>query len=278
MSETSPSIVTLTTDFGQGSRYVGAMKGALLAVNPRLTIVDISHSVPHQDISQGAIVLAEATPHFPDGTIHVAVIDPGVGTDRQILYAEIYKQRYIAPNNGLLTCLAKDAKGTSMVTPSLRVIEHYERWTKHLARGISTTFHGRDLMAPVAAHLSLGTKPTELGRELGPADDNFVRIHLPEAASVGQKIEGEVIEVDSFGNLITNITAQQLAEVPRDDSVRVRCDGHETLGIFSAYAEQPPMTLISLIGSGDKLELAIVDDSAKIMLGVGVGETVRVEW
>ena len=268
------SIVTLITDFGEGSRYVGAMKGALLAVNPALTIVDITHSVPHQDVQQGAIALAETTPYFPAGTIHIAVVDPGVGTERHILYAEFFGQRYVAPDNGLLSCLADRAETTNMVSATIRVVENHQLWRA----SVSNTFHGRDIMAPVAGHLTLGLDVAELGRELSAATAEIARIPLPEAERVGQKIEGEVTEIDSFGNLITNITAAQLDGVPRDDSVRVHCDDHETIGIYAAYAEQPPMTLIALIGSGDKLELAIVDDSAKIMLGVTVGTPVTVQW
>ena len=260
-----PPVVTLTTDFGEGSRYVGAMKGAVLAINPSAQIVNISHSVPHQDVAQGAITLLESTPYFPQQSVHIAVVDPGVGTDRRILYAEIDGQKYVAPDNGLLTCLAERAKPTTM-----RVVENDKLWRDT----VSQTFHGRDIMAPVAAHLSLGLDP----EQLGPPCSDFVRIPLPQAERVAQRIEGEVIEVDSFGNLITNITAEMLADVPRDERSRIRCDEHETMGIFTAYGDQPPMTLIALIGSGDKLELAIVDDSAKIMLGVGVGAPVTVEW
>jgi S-adenosyl-L-methionine hydrolase (adenosine-forming) len=259
------SIVTLTTDFGEGSRYVGAMKGVLLSINTAVQLVDISHAVPHQNVRQGAVTLLETTPFFPAGSIHVAVIDPGVGTARQIVYAEIDGQHYVTPDNGLLTCLAHRAKPTTM-----RVVNNSELWLA----AVSRTFHGRDIMAPVAARLSLGLDPAELG----PLCTDFVRIPLPQAERVGQKIEGEVTEVDSFGNLITNITLDMLAEAPRDERAHVRCDEHETMGIFSAYGDQPPMTLIALVGSGGKLELAIVDDSAKIMLGVGVGTPVTVEW
>lgn len=258
-------IVTLTTDFGEGSRYVGAMKGVLLDLNPELTIVDITHSVPAQNVVQGAIVLDEATRYFPPGTIHVAVIDPGVGTQRSILYAEIAGHHYVLPDNGLLTCLAQRAKPSNM-----RVVNNSEWWRE----GVSHTFHGRDVMAPVAARLSRGDDPTELG----PECFELVRIPLTQANCVAGKIEGEVIEVDSFGNLITNITAEMLTEVPREETTRVHAGGHETFGIYTAYGDQPPMTLIALVGSGDKLELAIVDDSAKLMLGLGVGTPVTVEW
>lgn len=258
-------IVTLTTDFGEGSRYVGAMKGVLLDINRDLTVVDLTHSVPAQDVLQGAITLAETTPYFPQGTIHVAVIDPGVGTEREIVYAEIAGQRYVLPDNGLLTCLAQRTKPTTM-----RVVKNPEWWRED----VSHTFHGRDIMAPVAARLSLGSDPAELG----PECFDLVRIPLTQAKCVAGKIEGEVTEVDSFGNLITNITDEMLAEVPRGETTRVYSDGHETFGIFQAYGDQPPMTLVALVGSGGKLELAIVDDSAKIMLGIGVGTPVTVEW
>jgi S-adenosylmethionine hydrolase len=260
-----PPIVTLTTDFGEGSRYVGAMKGVLLSINPALNIVDISHSVPPQDVRRGAMTLLESTRYFPSGTIHVAVVDPGVGTERRVLYAEIEGHRYVLPDNGLLTCLAEQAKPTTM-----RVVNNSELWLDCVSR----TFHGRDIMAPIAARLSLGHDPAEVG----PLCTEFVRIPLPQARRVGQRIEGEVTEVDSFGNLITNIRDDMLADVPRDEKVRIRCDEHETVGIFNAYGDQPPMTLIALVGSGGKLELAIVDDSAKMMLGVGVGTPVVVEW
>ncbi|MGI9457734.1 MAG: SAM hydrolase/SAM-dependent halogenase family protein [Aeoliella sp.] len=260
-----PPIVTLTTDFGGGSRYVAAMKGVLLSINPALTLVDISHAVPPQDVRAGAIMLAETTPWFPEGSLHMAIVDPGVGTERRILYAQIAGRHYILPDNGLLACLADQHEPATM-----RVVANRDHWLKD----VSTTFHGRDIMAPVAARLSLGLDPAELG----PTCNDFVRIPLPEAASVGQKIEGEVVEVDSFGNLITNITRDMLDGVPRGEGVRVRCDDHETIGIFNAYADQPPMTLVALISSGDKLELAIVDESAKTMLGVSDGVRVTVEW
>lgn len=258
-------IVTLTTDFGEGSRYVAAMKGVLLSINPATCIVDVTHSVPPQDVTQGAIALAEALPFFPSGAIHIAVVDPGVGAARRILYAKLDEHHFVLPDNGLLTCLAERAKGVTM-----RVVENRNWWLPE----VSNTFHGRDIMAPVAARLSLGSNPAEVG----PECTDYVKIPLHKAERVAGKLAGEVIEIDSFGNLITNITADMLADTPRGEGTRVLCDGHETMGIFAAYAEQPPMTLVALVGSGNKLELAIVDDSAKIMLGVGVGTPVAVQW
>jgi S-adenosylmethionine hydrolase len=258
-------LLTLTTDFGEGSPYVAAMKGVILSINPAVRIVDLTHAIPPQDIRRGAIVLDEVTPLFPPGALHIAVVDPGVGTSRQIVYAEIAGQRYIGPNNGLFSRLAARRQPTK-----IRAITE-ERLFR---RPVAPTFHGRDIMAPVAAQLTLGVDPDTLG----PPLDALATIDWPGARKVANRIEGEVVAVDSFGNLITNISREMLAGVPTDETVGVFCDEHETRGIFKAYAEQPPMTLIALVGSNDCLEIAIVDDSAAIMLGAGVGAPVKIEW
>lgn len=263
--EKPPSIITLTTDFGEGSRYVAAMKGVILSINPAARIVDSSHSVPPQDVHRGAIVLAEAAPYFPADTIHVAVVDPGVGSQRRIVYARIGWQQFIAPDNGLLSRLAAAEAPSKIVS-----LDEPRFWLPR----VSSTFHGRDIMAPVAARLSLGLSPDELGQPLA----EFVPLDWREAEKVANHIAGEVIEVDSFGNLVTNITSEMLAGVPRGESVTITCDEHQTQGIFKAYSEQPAMTLIALVGSSDRLELAIVDESAAAMLGVTVGAPVAVTW
>jgi S-adenosylmethionine hydrolase len=259
------SLITLTTDFGEGSPYVAAMKGVILSIIPQAHLVDVTHTIPPQDIRHGAIVLDEVTPLFPLGTLHIAVVDPGVGTSRRLVYVEIAQQRYIGPDNGVFSRLAARHEPTK-----IRAITE-ERFFR---RPVAPTFHGRDIMAPVAAHLSLGVDPDQLGPPLAA----LTALDWPGAVKVANKIEGQVTAVDSFGNLITNVTREMLAGVPTDESVAVVCDEHETRGIFTAYADQPPMTLIALIGSNDCLELAIVEDSAKIMLGVAVGAPVEVRW
>ena len=258
-------IITLTTDFGSSSPYVAAMKGVILSRNPQVQLVDISHAIEPQQIRQGAQVLAEITPIFPPGTIHLAVVDPGVGSTRAIVYAEIGAGRYVCPDNGLLDRLAEKE------SPSKIIDITAERFFRH---PVAPTFHGRDIMAPVVAELSLGLDPLQLG----PPLRHLQRLDWPGVKKVANQLEGEVVAVDSFGNLVTNITSEMLEGVPRDESLTIRCDEHETLGIFSTYADQPPMTLISVIGSNDQLELAIVNDSAKIMLGVDVGTPVEVVW
>lgn len=258
-------ITTLTTDFGVSSPYVAAMKGVMLSINPQLQLVDISHSIPPQQIAIAAMALADTAPLFPVGTIHVAVVDPGVGTARPIIYAELGSQRFICPDNGLLDRLADRHPPTKII----QITE--EQFFRH---PVAPTFHGRDIMAPVAAHLGLGLDPTLLG----PPLTELRKLAWPGVTRMANRIEGRVVAVDSFGNLITNITREMLVGAPTDESVTVRCDEHETHGIFTTYADQPPMTLVALIGSNDQLEIAIVEDSAKIMLGVGVGAPVEVCW
>ena len=259
------SIITLTTDFGVSSPYVAQMKGVILAHCPGVTLVDITNAIRPQDIRQAAFVVSEATPLFPRGTIHVVVVDPGVGTARGIVFAQIGEQSYVAPDNGVLSHLA------ARVPPSRIFTLADERfWLPD----VSSTFHGRDIMAPVAARVRAGLSPTELG----PPQTSLVQLDWPEVTVLAGRIEGEVIAMDSFGNLITSITREQLAGVPVDDTVGIFCDDHETRGIFTAYGDQPDMTLIALLGSSGHLELAIVGDSAATMLGVHEGAKVKVRW
>jgi S-adenosylmethionine hydrolase len=262
----NPSIVTLTTDFGVSSRYVAAMKGVILSTAARhVEIVDLTHAIPPHDIRSAAVALAEAAPYFPSGTIHVVVVDPRVGTSRPIVYAKIGEQQFVAPDNGVLSRWAARQEPAKIVR-----INQPRFWRPR----VSSTFHGRDILAPIAAHLASGVKPDELG----VADVELMHLTWPEVRTVARNIEGEVVEIDSFGNLITNISRDSLAQVPRDESVTIHCDEHETHGIFSTYGDQPSMTLIALIGSGDCLELAIVEENASAMLGVRVGTPVRVSW
>jgi S-adenosyl-L-methionine hydrolase (adenosine-forming) len=260
-----PAIITLTTDFGEGSRYVAAMKGVILSINPNAQIIDVTHVVPHQDIRTGAIVLAETARWFPPETIHIAVVDPGVGSDRRIVYARMAQQHFIGPDNGLLS-------GVSRIDSPAQIVCITN--PKHWMVDISPTFHGRDIMAPVAARISLGLDPEELGEPC----ESLIELDWPTVQQVPNRIEGEVIEVDSFGNLITNITREMLHGVPASDIVLVRCEEHETQGIFATYSDQPPMTFMAHVGSTGRLELAIVDENAAAMLGVRVGAPVRVSW
>jgi len=252
-------IITLTSDFGAGSPNVAAMKGVIYTIDPAATIVDVSHTVPFLDISRGAQVLEDATPWFPKDTIHVAVVDPGVGIARPILYARIGSQQYIAPDNGLLGRLMAGTR-PSMV---LRLTEQ-EFWLPEVSR----KFLGRDIMAPVAVRLSLGLDP----RHLGPVAEQLDRSLAKE------RIRGEVMAIDSFGNLITNILYDHLADKPRDSRICVACDIYETFGIHQSYGGHPPGELVALIGSSSRLELAVVGDNAAERTGISIGTPVVVAW
>ncbi|MEE8452703.1 MAG: SAM-dependent chlorinase/fluorinase [Thermoguttaceae bacterium] len=259
------SIITLTTDFGTGSPYVAAMKGVVLSIDPAASIVDITHDVPPQDIRRGAVVLEDTTPWFPPETIHVAVVDPGVGSDRAIVYAQIGRQIYIAPDNGLLSRVI-------CATPPSKLIRISQ--SEHWLDGVSSTFHGRDIMAPVAARLGLGLDPDRLG----PPLDELTGLDWPDAQQTDTRIKGVVLEVDSFGNLRTNITADMLLGRPTDERVCIICNIYETWGIYSTYAEQVGGAFIALIGSNDRLELALVGDNAAARLGIQVGTPVTISW
>jgi hypothetical protein len=258
-------IITLTTDFGPSSPYVAAIKGVILSINPNVTIVDLTHAIAAQDIRAGALVLEEMTRWFPADTIHVAVVDPGVGTSRGIVYARIGLQQYVAPDNGLLSRLALATCASTIIAV---------REPAHWLSPVSRTFHGRDIMAPVAAQLSLGLDPSRLGA----AQHELVMLQWTEARVSDSKIEGAVESIDSFGNLITNISVNDLVKVPHDETTSIVCDEHETRGIFETYADQPPMTFVAVLGSSGKLELAIVGESAADMLSIPVGTPVTIEW
>jgi hypothetical protein len=260
-----PPIITLTTDFGTSSPYVAQVKGVILGLHAAARIVDLCHAIPPQQVRQGALAWAAACPWFPPGTIHLGVVDPGVGSGRRLLYLEMGGQRFLAPDNGLASRLA-------LRTPpsTIRVLSEPRFWLP----AVSPTFHGRDILAPVAARLSLGLSP----EELGPACLEWVQLDWPEVVVSAGKLRGVIESIDSFGNLITNIGADSLSAAPRDERVAVRCDEHETRGIFTTYSDQPEMTLIALVGSSGHLELAIVGDSAAAMLGVEIGTAVEVRW
>ena len=259
----TPRLITLLTDFGTGSPYVAAMKGAILSTNPAAMLVDLTHAVPPQDIREGALVLEEIAPRFPPGTIHVAVVDPGVGTQRAIVYACIAGQHYVAPDNGLLSRLVLDTPPTQVVR-----LSRAEYW----GQPVSATFHGRDIMAPVAARLSLGLDPALLGEPLA----GLTTLDWPPVRVTPGRVEGAVLRIDSFGNLITNIGRALLDSLPAA-RWQTTCRGRTIDGLAETYGQAPPGTFVAVIGSTGRLELALVQGSAAAALGACVGDAVRVE-
>ena len=197
-------VITLLTDFGDRDAYVGIMKGVIAGINPLTNIIDICHSIPPQDIFKGAYLLYTSYKYFPRGTIHVAVVDPGVGSKRDIVCAETQDYLFLAPNNGLLSFIVREEKPKCII----RVTNN-----KYFLSSPSSTFHGRDIFAPVAAHLSLGIKPQQLGIKI----DQLEQLDIPKPVykKTGQ-LEGQIIYIDQFGNLITNVTREHIAQCSRN--------------------------------------------------------------
>jgi len=250
-------LVTLTTDFGGGSSYVAAMKGALLAVNPAARLVDLSHDLPPQDLVATANFLADVLPWFPIGTIHVVVVDPGVGTERSLLCVEWRGQHVLVPDNGCWTSLIADGE-----RPVVHRLAERRFWRSE----VSATFHGRDILAPVAGHLSRGVAPADLG----PAVTAWQRFDLPRPATTPDGVRGEVVIVDRFGNLISNLPGPALFA-----GSTVRLPDGRAVKLVRTYGDAEPGTLVALIGSSCRLEVAVVNGSAAEKLGVGVGTRIE---
>ena len=259
------SIITLSTDFGRDSHYVAAMKGVILRIHQQATIVDITHTIPPQNVPAGSFVLGETTPWFPTGTIHVAVVDPGVGTGRRIVYAAIGDQRYICPDNGLLSYVCRRQKPAQIVEVSN---------SRVCLPAVSQTFHGRDIMAPAAAHLSLGFLPDDLG----PPVSDLLLNRWPVPAREASAVAGQIIWIDSFGNLISNIQRDELPQAIGGESCFVQTDGHRVERIVKTYADAAPGTLVALFGSSGYLELAVAQGNAAASLQISLGDLIKVQW
>jgi S-adenosylmethionine hydrolase len=262
------AIITLTTDFGQGDSYVAQMKGEILRVNPDVRLIDVTHEVPAQDVTRAALILNDIVELFPRGTIHLVVVDPGVGSTRRLVAAEMAGQRFVGPDNGLFGCVAKRHPPTQAV----RLDE--PRFWRQLPAGSSpsSTFHGRDILAPVAAHISRGVDLGEFGP---PLDDALRPTRLPEPVVTPGGIVGEVLWIDAFGNLITNIDGSLLA--PIAGRVVIDIAGQRIVGLSKFYAEQPAGALLALIGSHGLLEISVCCRSAAEWLHALAGERVSIE-
>jgi S-adenosylmethionine hydrolase len=255
-------VITLLTDFGIDDAYVGIMKGVVLGINARARLVDLTHSIPPQEVMRAALALRSAVEFFPPGTIHVAVVDPGVGSDRRPLLLRTERACFVGPDNGVLVAAAR-----RIGKPKAYVLEN----SRYFRPTISQTFHGRDIFAPVAAHLSLGVEPADVGRETS----SFVHLDLPEVTIVPEGIQGEVIYVDRFGNLITNIERTALDRFP-GPSLSVSIGSMAVTGPVQSYAAVDEGTALALIGSWGVLEIAIRNGDAARDLGMKVGAPVTV--
>jgi S-adenosylmethionine hydrolase len=255
-----PGILTLTTDFGSDGPYVAAVKGVVLGLAPGTQLVDVSHTISPQNILEGAFVLSGIVDFFPSGTVHLAVIDPGVGTERRLIAVALADQWFVLPDNGLITGIARGRTPAGiweLTNPSLR---------RPL---IAPTFHGRDILAPAAAHLVRGGDPAELG----PVRTRFHTLRNFEPTATEQGSVGEVIFRDTFGNLVTNLSAERIAALPRD-AWTLELAGNRIEGLVQTYGERSPGSLVALVGSSGWIEIAVVNGDAASQLTVGPGTTV----
>jgi S-adenosyl-L-methionine hydrolase (adenosine-forming) len=253
-------ILTLTTDFGLGGPYVAAVKGILLGLAPGTQIVDVCHTISPQNILEGAFVLAGIVDAFPAETVHLVVIDPGVGTDRRLLAARVAEQWFVLPDNGLITGVIRsnDPQGVWEITnPAIRRLV------------ISATFHGRDILAPAAAHLLRGGDPADLGAPVS----RFITLRNFDPSDDGSGFLGEVIFRDTFGNLITNVNASHLAGRGLESWI-VEIAGERIDGLSRTYGDQATGTLMALPGSSGWIEIAVVNGDAARQLAAGPGTTV----
>lgn len=264
----SHAIITYTTDFGLADSYVAQMKGEILRINPDVRLIDVTHEVPAQDVTRAALILNDIVDSFPSDTIHLAVVDPGVGSNRRLVAAEMAGQRFVGPDNGLFGCVAKRHPPTQAV----RVDE--PRFWRQLPAGSSpsSTFHGRDILAPVAAHISRGVDLAELGPAL---EDALQPTRLPEPQVTPGRIVGEVLWTDTFGNLITNIDGSLLASIA--GRIVIEIAGQRIVGLAKFYFEQPAGALLALIGSHGLLEISVNCGSAAERLHARRCERVIVE-
>lgn len=257
--------LTLLTDFGTADHFIGVMKGVILEIAPQTTIVDISHHIAPQNVRQGAHMLAETAPYFAPGAVHVAVVDPGVGTDRRALAARIGNQYYVAPDNGLLSFVLQQAQKKGE-TVQLFTLDQSKYWLPQ----VSQSFHGRDIFAPVGAHLVNGLPLEKLGTQID--DPIILKASQPTRTTTGWI--GEVISIDTFGNLSTNIKKQNLPQ--ESQNLQIHIEGETIHGITRAFADAPPGTLIAIIDSSGALAISVVNGSAQERLHAQVGSQIAI--
>ncbi|HCP60166.1 MAG TPA: hypothetical protein DIT43_01105 [Dehalococcoidia bacterium] len=272
------AIITLTTDFGLTDAYVAEMKGVILGINPEAGLVDICHSIRPQDISQAAFVLSTACKSFPRGTVHLVVVDPGVGSERRAIILRTPRADFVAPDNGVLSYVIQESSAVPVddnsgcrrveLEPGLRAvaITRSQFWRSP----VSPTFHGRDIFAPVAARLSLGFPLADFGEAVTSV--RVLPLSRPYRAPNGALV-GHIIHVDGFGNLITDIKD---GDLPRArEALTFSVGGRQIPGLSRTYAEGEG--LLALIGGSGHLEISVKEGSASTFLGAGIGDEVRME-
>ena len=269
--------IVLTTDFGLDDPYVGVMKGVIVGINPGARVIDLTHQIRPQNVAQAAFVLGTSYRFFSPGAIHVAVVDPGVGTARVALLLVTPHGRFLAPDNGVLSHVLREyldapPQQACRVEVPQSLTAYGLNNSRYWLHPVSQTFHGRDIFAPVAAHLSLGVCPEVLGEPV----THVYWLPSPHPIRRGNSIRGEVINVDRFGNLITNIPAAMLLGTPGLD---LNISGQVIKGLSQSYYgndQSPQGGLVALVGSQGYLEVAVRDGNAALLLGVDLGEPVDI--
>lgn len=253
------SQIALLTDFGSSDWFVGAMKGVILGINPRVNMADITHGIPAGSVRSGAFALQQSYTYFPVGTVFLAVVDPGVGGDRKPIAVKTRDYFFVAPDNGLLSFALKE-QGPFQA----RVIEN----TKYFRSQVSSTFHGRDIFAPAAAHLSKRTTFSSLG----PACRDLVSLEWPESKMSSGRVSGEVVYIDRFGNLITNLSSRDMASL-KSEKLRAGMKGRK-FPFCSYYAQVPQGSLLAVLGSCGLVEISVNGGHAAQTLKANVGDKV----
>jgi S-adenosyl-L-methionine hydrolase (adenosine-forming) len=257
-------ILTLNTDFGWNDPYVGIMKGVILGINPRVTLVDVTHGFSPQRLLEAAFKLGMIADYFPKGTIHLAVVDPGVGGIRRPIVVKTKRHTWVGPDNGIFTRILQ-------AHPESRIFHLTNQ--NYFLKPVSNTFHGRDIFAPAAAHLSLGLSPAKLGKRL--SDPVFLDIPIPKFNK--NTLAGRVLYADHFGNLITNLGQEEITNFSSQEDLTVRIGRRIIPGLHESYARQKPGKLMALFGSSGYLEIACNLGSAAEMVGYLPGNLVEVE-
>ena len=256
-------IITLLTDFGTKDSYVASIKGVILSINPHCLVVDITHQVTPHDIQEGAFILANAYSYFPKGTIHLSVVDPGVGGARKPILLVTQNYFFIGPDNGLFTLVAQKERVTQVVVLTEQ---------RYFLSKVSKTFQGRDLFAPVAAHLSLGIKPVTFGHEM----NTIIKIGFQKPMLKEGKLLGEILHIDTFGNLVSNIDKENLFRFTKGQPLVIRAGGKTISGLKEGYWEGKKGETIALVGSSGFLEISVREGNARKMLKLKRGDQIAI--
>lgn len=255
------NIITLTTDFGSQDGYVGAVKGVILSINPKAEIIDISHQIPAHNVLAGAFCLFNSGSFFPEGTIHVAVVDPGVGGKRKAILIQTERYFLIGPDNGIFSLFLRTEKIKRMVSVTN---------PKYFLGKVSATFQGRDIFAPVAAYLSLGIEPKEFGLTL----PEIARLSLPGIEKRRGGIIGQIIHIDNFGNLVSNVKAQELNEFK---IMKIKVRKRTIPQLSRTFSEVKKGELLAYIGSSGFFEIGIREGNARLELDAKMGDQIEIQ-